>query len=240
MELNRAPTNRYSHSETIKNSHMRRILLAAALLTIGCTAFAQDPEEKNEEKKGGFKKDHLFTGGGITLSFSGNTFVAGASPVFGYSINKWLDAGVLFNFVYGSNRHVLYYDPYYGYYYSDDKQRQTTYGPGAFVKFYPLKFLFVQAQVEQNFIRDKFIYADGSPSEVSNVSAPSLLLGVGYANGRESVGDLFYYISVAVDVIKDRNSPYVEVLSNNKVNLLPIIRAGLQVPLFQGKNRRMW
>jgi hypothetical protein len=216
---------------------MRRILLAAALLTIGCTAFAQEPEEKNEEKKGGFKKDHLFTGGGITLSFSGNTFVAGASPVFGYSINKWLDAGILFNFLYTSSRPVIY-DPYTNnYYYSDDKYRYTSYGPGAFVRFYPLNFLFVQGQVEQNYMRAKEIIANG-PTNTYKVSAPSLLLGVGYASGREQVGDLFYYVSLAVDVIKDRNSPYVGITESNNVVMQPIIRAGLQVPLFQGKNRR--
>ncbi|HMX37234.1 MAG TPA: hypothetical protein PKA94_08110, partial [Ferruginibacter sp.] len=68
--------------------------------------------------------------------------------------------------------------------------------------------------------------------------APSLLLGVGYASGREGIGDLYYYISLMFDVIRDRNSPYVEETASGKINALPIFRAGLQIPLFQGKRNR--
>ncbi|MEO6488321.1 MAG: hypothetical protein ABIO04_00155 [Ferruginibacter sp.] len=206
------------------------------------SAYAQDSEmEKVKDKDEsssthGFKKENLFTGGGIQLSFSGNTFVGGASPIFGYSINKWIDAGIVANFIYYSNRHVTYYSPNTGQYFSsDDKLKQTVFGPGAFVKVFPVKFLFVQAQGEINFITKKLIYADGFPSEKSKYHPASLLLGLGYASGREGVGNFFYHISVSIDVLKDKNSPYVEELGNGKVNMLPIIRAGIQIPLFQGK-----
>ena len=73
---------------------------------------------------------------------------------------------VVFNINYASNRHVTYYNPATGlYYYSDDKLRQTVFGPGAFVQAYPIKFLFVQALGEQNFITQKLIYDNGSPTE---------------------------------------------------------------------------
>ncbi|MBL0057384.1 MAG: hypothetical protein IPP31_14685 [Chitinophagaceae bacterium] len=218
---------------------MKRIFFILAFSGLATTVFAQQEEEKKETKKGGFKKENLFTGGGLTVSFSSYTTVLGASPVFGYSINKWVDAGIVVNFNYSANRHITYYDPYtYQYYYSDDKLRQFQYGPGAFVRVYPIKFLFVQAQGELNFINQKIIYADGSPSGKQSLSAPSLLVGGGYCNGREGTGSLFYYVSILADVARNRNSPYVEELSNGKVNVLPIIRAGLQVPLFQGKGRR--
>jgi hypothetical protein len=219
---------------------MKKIIAITLLSFLTVAAWAQEEEDKAEEKKGGFKKDHLFTGGSLTASFSGNTLAVGAAPVLGYSINRFLDVGVQFSFLYYSNRHVEYVDGNGYYYYSDDKYRQTNFGPGAFVKFYPLRFLFIQAQGELNFINQKYIYADGYPSERSSVSAPSLLLGAGYASGREGVGNLFYYISIAVDVIGDRNSPYVEALANGRKNLLPVLRAGLQVPLFQGKKNRQF
>lgn len=215
---------------------MKKLFIATLLLLGACPSFAQD---ETEERRGGFKKDHLFTGGGLTLSFSNYTTVLGASPVFGYSINKWLDAGIVFNFNYASDRHVTYYDPVTRlYYFSDDKLRQTVFGPGAFVRAYPLKFLFIQAQGEQNFITQKFIYDNGAPSEKISVSAPSLLVGVGYASGREGIGDLYYYISIMVDVARNRNSPYVEQTASGNINPLPIFRAGLQIPLFQGRRNR--
>ncbi len=209
------------------------ILLFMGTVTAG---FAQD--EKAEEKKGGFKKENLFTGGGIQLSFSNYTTVLGASPVLGYSINRWVDAGIVFNFNYSSNRHAVAVDQYGNYYYTDDKIRQTIFGPGAFARVYPIKFLFVQVQGEYNFINQKVIYDNGSPTDRYSVSVPSCLIGAGYCNGREGKGSLFYYLSVMVDVVKDRNSPYVEETASGNVNMLPIIRAGLQVPLFQGKKHR--
>ena len=213
------------------------VLVLACFLSINLFAQEKEMETVNEsDEKKGFKMENLFTGGGIQLSFAGSTFIAGASPVLGYSINKWLDAGVVVNFTYYSNRHITYYSPGTGLYYtSDDKLRQTLFGPGAFVKVYPVKFLFLQAQGEINFISQKIIYADNFPTEKTKYNVPSLLVGAGYCNGRQGVGDLFYYISLLVDVVKDRNSPYVEQISNGKVNILPIIRAGLQIPLFQGK-----
>lgn len=198
-------------------------------------AFSQ---EEDTPKERGFKKDKLFTGGSVTLSFSNNGSVLGASPVFGYSITRWLDAGVVANFIYNSVRHVTYYSPGTGqYFYSDDKLRQTTYGPGAFVKIYPVKFLFLQAQAEHNFISQKLIFDDGRPSEKEKTSANSILLGGGYSNGRESEGDVFYYVTVLFDINKDPKSPYVEQTESGSINVLPIIRAGVQVPLFQGRKR---
>lgn len=218
------------------------------ITTMLCTCFvfavmAQDTEMESTKENGkqrsdskkGFRLDNMFSGGGIQLSFAGSTFVGGASPVLGYSINKWLDAGIVANFTYSSDRHVTYLDPSTGLYYtSDDKLRQTTYGPGAFVKFYPLNFLFIQAQGELNFVSQKLIFDNGAPSERIKTSAPSLLLGAGYSGGREGIGSFFYHISVLFDVLRDKNSPYVEKTGNGRINILPIIKAGIQIPLFQG------
>lgn len=212
---------------------MKNILLLLLTMTLSFHSFSQEDslrkEQKEMEKKGGFKKDHLFTGGGITLSFSSNGTVLGASPVFGYSVAKWLDVGIVFNYIYATQRHYAVYS-------YDDKLRQTIIGPGAFVKIYPVNFLFIQAQGEKNFIKQTLIPDDNNiPRENYKVSATSLLVGAGYCNGRDGMGDLFYYLSVLFDVAKNKNSPYVEQTQSGKVNVLPIIRAGLQIPLFQGK-----
>jgi hypothetical protein len=218
---------------------MKRSIVTAALLAMIFNGFAQEKNNKNETRSHSFKKENIFTGGSLIVSFSNYTTVLGGSPVIGYSITNWLDAGLQFNYTYSSNKHVTYYDPYSGVYYlTDDKQRQTTLGPGAFLKIYPVKFLFLQAQGEFNSTAIKFYPANNGPVEKYKVTAPSFLAGAGYCSGREGTGSLFYYLSIMVDLARDENSPYTQVNSAGKVTLLPIIRAGLQIPLFQGKNNR--
>ena len=135
------------------------------------SAFAQD-EEDRKEKEGGFKKENLFTGGSISLAFYNNTFLVGGSPVFGYSLAKWVDLGLVANYNYTSYRDVTYYG-------SDDKLRQSVYGGGSFIKIYPVRFLFVQAQAEHNFIKQKYIPAGGGASSTDKHEANSFLIGGG-------------------------------------------------------------
>jgi hypothetical protein len=193
--------------------------------------FAQDEGEK------GFKKENLFTGGSITLSFFNGQTVLGANPIFGYKLADWIDAGIALNFLYSGSR---------DYYEFNDKIRQTVVGPGLFTRLYPVSFLFVQAQFEHNFTKLKYIPAPGSPNAidvVGNSDASSLLLGAGFAQGRQPGSNSFYYISLLFDVLKNMNSPYVNVTYNpnnpseQRVNMTPIIRAGVNIGLFQGKYR---
>ena len=215
------------------------VLIVISFFTVNMNAQEKKTEKEEETSeetpRPGFKKENLFTGGGIQLSLSSNTFIIGASPVLGYSINKWLDAGISFNFTYASSRGV--YSNGYSYVVSDDKVRETDFGPGIFARVYPVKFLFINIQAEENFISQKRIYAN-SPTEKYKVSATSLLLGIGYANGRQGVGDFYYYISVLADVAGNVNSPYVGISESGKAVITPIFKAGIQVPLFQGGRNR--
>ncbi|HEX2684449.1 MAG TPA: hypothetical protein VHL77_10975 [Ferruginibacter sp.] len=213
---------------------MKKFVIVLVLLCGTFISKAQDDENKKETKSGGFKKENLFTGGSATFSIGNYNTVLGASPVLGYSITNWLDAGVVFNFTYGSSRDV-YYDPYTGrYFVSDDKSRQTVMGPGVFARFYPLKFLFLNVQAEHNFITDKTIYANG-PTVKDKYGATSLLLGIGYAGGRQGPGDMYYYISIMGDFSGNKNSPYVGISESGKAVITPIFKAGLHIPLFQGR-----
>ncbi len=215
---------------------MKKLIIVLVLLSSTFISKAQDEKEGRDERKGVFKKENLFTGGSAVVSVGSYSTILGLSPVLGYSINKWIDAGVIFNFTYASSRDV-YYDPYAnGYFVSDDKLRQTQLGPGVFARFYPLKFLFVNAQTELNFITSKIV-SPNAPTYKEKSSAASLLLGIGYAGGRQGVGDLFYYISINGDFSGNTNSPYVGISESGKAVITPIFKAGLQIPLFQGKNR---
>jgi hypothetical protein len=183
-------------------------------------AFPQSGEEKKEDKKGGFKKEKLFTGGSATLGFSSYSTVLGITPQFRYSLTNWADAGITFNLNYTSQRDYQVYG---------DKLRQTVYGPGAFVRLFPVNFLFASAQYEYNMIHVKYIPADnGFPVPAYNVNASSLLLGAGYAGGRYRGGNTYYFLSVSWDVLGDKNSPYIDGLGRSS----PIIRAGYNIGLF--------
>lgn len=203
-------------------------LLTAIILV---TIFQLAAQDKEEEK--GFKKENLFTGGSITVSFFNKQTVLGANPIFGYKLADWVDAGIAFNFLYNGARDYQYFD---------DKIRQTVWGPGAFVRVYPIPFLFLQGQFEHNFSKLKYSYPNNSfPKEIIKADANSFLVGGGLAQGREKGSTTFYYISLLFDVIKNINSPYVNVRYNpdnpadQRVDMAPIIRAGINVGLFQGR-----
>jgi hypothetical protein len=200
-------------------------LLASLLVFASCYTYAQSDENKKDEKKGGFEKERLFTGGSATAGFSSYSTILGITPQFGYSLTNWADAGVTFNLNYTSQRD--YQD--YG-----DKLRQTVYGPGAFVRLFPVNFLFATAQYEYNMIHVKYSPADnGFPVPPYNVSASSLLLGAGYAGGRYRGSNTYYFFSVSWDVLGDKNSPYIDGLGRSS----PVIRAGYNIGLFQTKRR---
>lgn len=200
---------------------MKKLIVTTLLAAFVCTAFAQSEEDSSEEKTGGFKKEYLFTGGNINLSFFNGVTVLGASPQLGYAVTNWLDAGVIFGYTYSSER-----DPF-----NNDKYRQTIIGPGAFARIFPVNFLFASVQYEHNFIRQKYIPSSGNNSYTQKVDANSLLIGAGYTSGRSFRNSPYYYFSVSVDIINNKNSPYTDRFNN----LLPVIVAGFNIPLFQGK-----
>jgi len=209
---------------------MKQIILSAILLgAIISSVFAQD---EKEEKNKGFKKENLFTGGSITASFYSGGTILGVNPMFGYKLANWVDAGVALNYTYQGARDIYVFN---------DKLRQNVYGPGAFVRLYPVRFLFLQGQFEHNFTSEKYINDLGDVSK-SKADANSLLLGGGIAEGRRPGSNTFFYISILVDVLKSQYSPYVNNVYEGtqlvRTDMLPILRAGVNIGLFQGKNNR--
>jgi len=209
----------------IKKNVMKKIIIL--LLITGIAGFANAQEEKEDVPEKGFKKEKLFTGGGVTVSFFNGATVLGVTPHFGYSLTNWLDAALVFNFNYTSQRDYQEYG---------DKLRQTVYGPGAFIRIFPVRFLFAQAQFEHNFLHLKYIPASNGtflPAKTT-LNANSLLLGGGYTSGRYPGNNSYYYLYLLFDVMAEKNSPYVDNLQRS----IPIIRAGYNIGLFQGRRRR--
>jgi len=209
---------------------MKKLIIVLVLVSGFLSSQAQDEQDRKdrrEEKKGGFKKENLFVGGDLTLGFGSSYTALGASPYFGYSINKYLDVAASFNYIYTSQRDIVVYG---------DKVRQTQYGPGAFVRVYPFKFVFAQAQFEHNFIKSRYLPVENSGylASTDRIDANSFLLGAGYAGGRDEDNKSFYYFSISWDLLRNANSPYVDGLGR----AVPIIRAGYNIALFQGGGRR--
>ena len=202
---------------------MKSKIIALFVLVSVVSSFAK-AQEKEKEK--GSNKENFFTGGSISLAFYNNTFLVGGSPVFGYSITNWIDLGVVVNYNYTSYRDYNFV--------FNDKLRQRVYGGGVFTKIYPVRFLFAQAQYEYNFLRLKYIPNVGS-TQTYKAEAGSFLVGGGYTTGRFGRGGPpFYYLAVLFDISNNINSPYTDSYGR----IIPIIRAGIQVPLFQGGGGR--
>lgn len=206
---------------------MKQWTLLLAFIAGTLTASAQY-ERGEEEESGGFKRENLFTGGSISLSFGNRMFLVGASPVFGYKIADWIDAGIVGNYQYQSFRH---------YYVIDDKLRQSVYGGGVFTRLYPVNFLFAQLQFEHNFITQKYIPADGSSPYKLTTSANSFLVGAGYAEGRvPGMNNGFFSLAVLFDFSDNPVSPYTD----NEGKPLPIFRAGINVYPFRPRFNRSY
>lgn len=198
-------------------------------LFISTDLLAQKEKDK-EEKEKGFKKENLFIGGSVTASFFTGGTILGASPMVGYQLANWVDAGIVLNYTYQGRRDYIQFN---------DKIRQHVYGPGIFGRIYPANFLFFQGQFEHNFTNVKYIYA--GTTQKNNADANSFLVGAGIAEGRQKGSNTFYYISLLFDVLKNKNSPYVNNVYDSfgnyiRTDLVPIVRAGINIALFQGKN----
>jgi len=203
---------------------MRFFLLLVMTFLMSFCSLAQFRDGADDEKRP--FQENLFTGGSVSFSFFGNTFLVGGSPVLGYSLTNWLDAGVVVNATYAS------YRDYNGV--LNDKLRQTLFGGGGFARLYPVRFLFVQGQIERNSIQQTFIPVAGVREKIS-VGAFSTLIGGGYTSGRQGRGGRpFYYLAVMFDIGGDINSPYTDAYGRT----IPIVRGGLQIPLFQGNSSR--
>lgn len=187
---------------------------------------AQQTDQPPKEKSSKFQKERLFTGGSANIGFATGSTMLGVTPQLGYSVTNWLDAGITFNLNYLSQK------DYTGY-----KIRQTTYGPGAFVRLFPVNFLFATAQYEYNSMHLKEIpNVNGTPATKYSLDANSLLVGAGYAGGRERGGNSYYYFSIMWDISGDPNSPYKDQYGR----LSPVIRAGYNIGLFQNKYKRRY
>lgn len=193
---------------------MKKLILLLMLTTlVVVNLYAQE----EEEEKGGWKKDHLFIGTSLNLGFS-NGFIIGLNPEIGYSINKFIDAGISTNFNYVTQRYQNV----------DASLRYMAIGGGPFVRIWPVRMIFLGGQYEFNSIKlsEK---VGGTVTYKENHTASSLLVGAGYGN--RMIGESQFYTSIMIDALNDEYSPYRDQLGR----VLPVFRTGFIFYLGRGK-----
>jgi outer membrane protein assembly factor BamA len=84
-----------------------------------------------DPRKGKFKQENIFLGTGLNLGLSDRSFNVGLNPEIGYSITRWLDAGVALNLNYFSQNASDF---------SSKRYRNFNYGGGTFLRIWPVTF----------------------------------------------------------------------------------------------------
>lgn len=205
---------------------IRKIFAACIVLLLGCKLFAQGPAPTYHDASDikGFKKENIFIGGSLNIGFGNLTFNVGASPEIGYTIAPWLDAGIVTNINYASQRADNYYN-------GNVRSRSFNYGIGGFAKIYPVNFIFLQVQPEQNWIDYNFKDYNTGQTYKINTKASSILAGIGYS--QRIIGQSSFYTALMIDLLRDPNSPYRD--SHNAP--YPIIRAGFDIYLHASRKK---
>ena len=168
---------------------MKKIIVSFLFAVLLLPAFSQDDQK-------GFKRENMFIGSGVNLSFF-NGFILGLNPEIGYSLNRFVDAGVATNFSYITQNYIN----------SPETDRFLILGGGPYVRIWPAQMLFLGGQFEYNYI--SFSTKNGGQVyNKGNTSAPSVLVGGGY--GSRFPGQSQFYVSIMVDVLRNPRSPYVD------------------------------
>lgn len=188
-------------------------ILVACFSVCFLSTFSYGQQMDQDDRKGQFKKENIFIGSGLNLGFGNHSFNAGLTPEIGYSITRWFDAGIAFNASYFSQNA---YD--FG---GNIQFRNFSYGGGPFVRLWPVSFLYIQAQPEFNWTdsHQKDVTSGVTGTVHNNVG--SFLLGVGY--GTKVFGSHYSYLTLMIDVLQNRTSPYRDYYTNDP---LPVFRAG--------------
>lgn len=141
--------------------------------------------------------DKIYFGGDLSLSF-GSTFFFSVAPEMGYKLWPRLHVGTGLYYMYASSRLYNY--------------SLSVYGTRAYVRPYPLKKLFLQAEYEilNSPEFDPFYgYTD------KRVFVPGFLAGLGYME--QGSGRLGFYVAILYNFTISEQTPYTN----------PVIRTGI-------------
>jgi hypothetical protein len=163
-------------------------------------------------------------GGGLVLGGGTGSFQIGLNPELVKSYNDYIDLGVITNIYYSSFRSVASYDGI------NAKYHKTQFGLGGFARVWPVSEFFLQIQPEYNWTWSNQKDLVNGISRNVNVSATSVLAGIGYGKRTENG---FSYMSIMIDLVNSQQSPY----GMGQLRPQPIFRAGFGLPLRMAKKK---
>jgi len=166
----------------------------------------------------------IYFGGGIVLGGGSGSFQMGLNPELVKSYNQYIDLGLAMNLYYSSYKLMDMNGNI------DARSNNTQFGLGGFLRAWPIEQFFIQVQPEYNWtFTNAKSYINGNTGS-SNVSAPSVLAGIGYGKRNEHG---FTYFSVMFDLVNSLQSPY----RMGQLTAQPILRAGVGFPIFMSKKK---
>lgn len=166
----------------------------------------------------------LMIGGGLVLGGGTGSFQIGLNPELVKSYNDYIDLGLISNIYYSSYRTIASYDGI------NAKYHKTQFGFGGFARIWPVNEFFLQIQPEYNWTWAKSTDIVDNISNKVQVSAPSVLAGIGYGRRTENG---FSYLSIMIDLINSQQSPY----GMGQLKPQPIFRAGFGFPIHLAKKK---
>ena len=166
----------------------------------------------------------LMIGGGLVLGGGTGSFQIGLNPELVKSYNDYIDLGLISNIYYSSYRTIASYDGI------NAKYHKTQFGLGGFARIWPVNEFFLQIQPEYNWTWAKSTDIVDNISNKVQVSATSVLAGIGYGRRTENG---FSYLSIMIDLVNSQQSPYVM----GQLRPQPIFRAGFGFPIHLTKKK---
>jgi len=166
----------------------------------------------------------LMLGGGLVLGGGTGSFQIGLNPELVKTYNDYIDLGLITNLYYSSFRTVASYDGI------NAKYHKTQFGLGGFARVWPVNEFFLQIQPEYNWTWSNQKDLVNGISRNVNVSATSVLAGVGYGKRSENG---FSYLSIMIDLVNSQQSPY----GMGQLRPQPIFRAGFGFPIHITKKK---
>lgn len=163
-------------------------------------------------------------GGGLVLGGGTGSFQIGLNPELVKSYNEYIDLGLITNIYYSSFRSVASYDGI------NAKFHKTQFGLGGFARVWPVNEFFLQIQPEYNWTWSNQKDLVNGISRNVNVSATSILAGIGYGRRTENG---FSYMSIMIDLVNSQQSPY----GMGQLRPQPIFRAGFGLPIHLSKTK---
>ena len=167
----------------------------------------------------------LFFGGGIVFGGGSGSFQLGLNPELVKTYNQYIDLGAAINLYYASYKSTNEEGSI------NVRSSNTQFGLGGFIRVWPIEQFFIQVQPEYNWTFTKAKSFTSGNAGSSNVSAPSVLTGIGYGKRNENG---FSYFSVMFDLVNSLQSPY----RMGQLTAQPIIRAGAGFPIFRTKKKQ--